>query len=132
MNNYEIELIENYSCDNENELKERERYWIDSIECINKNIPTRSHNEYIKIYNTQNKDRIKKRDKKYYENNKEKLLKQGRIRWNNWRKNNKDKIQQKNLRYSKLKYKCECGIEITRKGLARHLRSKKHNNLINK
>jgi predicted GIY-YIG superfamily endonuclease len=33
---WRTELIENYSCNNIQELNEREQYWIDKIDCINK------------------------------------------------------------------------------------------------
>ena len=35
-NNYRIEFIENYKCNRRKELRQRELYWIDKIECINK------------------------------------------------------------------------------------------------
>lgn len=34
-NDYKIELIENYPCQNRKELEKREYYYIDNIECIN-------------------------------------------------------------------------------------------------
>lgn len=43
-----IELIENYSCKDINELKKRERYWIEKINCVNKQYPSRNPNEYNK------------------------------------------------------------------------------------
>ena len=38
-NNYEILLIENYPCKTNEELRWRERYWFDNINCINKRRP---------------------------------------------------------------------------------------------
>jgi P2-related tail formation protein len=35
-NDYKIELIENYPCNNKKELQEREKYFINTIHCINK------------------------------------------------------------------------------------------------
>ena len=40
--NCEIILIENVNCNTKNELHARERYYIDTLNCVNKNIPNRS------------------------------------------------------------------------------------------
>ena len=62
-NQLKIILVENYSCNNKEELESRERYFIENNNCINKNIPLRT-------------------DKEYREDNKEKIKE--------WRDNNKD------------------------------------------
>ena len=41
-----IELVENFSCNNRKELTDREGYYIKNNECINKNIPGRTPEEY--------------------------------------------------------------------------------------
>ena len=47
LDNYMIVLIEPYPCNSKEELKARERHWIESTpNCNNKNIPTRTHKEY--------------------------------------------------------------------------------------
>jgi len=43
---YHIELIENFPCKNRMELEKRERYYIESLECVNKVIPGRTPKEY--------------------------------------------------------------------------------------
>ena len=43
---------------NKDELRIRERYYIESIECINKNIPGRTHTESVKAYRESNRDII--------------------------------------------------------------------------
>ena len=43
---YEIILIENHSCENEAELTNRERFYIESMNCVNKTIPGRSKKEW--------------------------------------------------------------------------------------
>jgi hypothetical protein len=45
-NDYNIILIENYPCESEEELKLRERYYIENNECINILIPGRTQKEY--------------------------------------------------------------------------------------
>ena len=58
-----ITLIENYKCNDINELRERERFHIKSLDCVNKNIPTRT----LKEYYIDNQDKIKDRSKKRYD-----------------------------------------------------------------
>ena len=45
-NNYEIILIENVICESKDELHKKERFHIESYECVNKHIPGRTHTEY--------------------------------------------------------------------------------------
>ena len=58
---YNISLLENYACNNKDELRIKEREWYDKTKNINKNKP------YASI------DEIKENKKEYYENNKEKI-----------------------------------------------------------
>ncbi len=37
--NYQIILVEKYNCNNKDELRSRERYWIEHTVCVNKNKP---------------------------------------------------------------------------------------------
>ena len=57
-NDFKIELIENYPCENKKQLLERERYYIENNECINKKIPGRTSYEYRKIYYKDNKQKF--------------------------------------------------------------------------
>jgi hypothetical protein len=72
---YKIELIENYPCNNNNELRKREQYYIDNLKCINiRNAYTdqKEYNkEYYKKYIIKNKDNILKQKKEYYIKNKD-------------------------------------------------------------
>ena len=64
---YAIVLIENYPCNNKEELHRRERYHIESNECINKRIPTRTPKErYIDT-----REKVINESKKYYIEHKE-------------------------------------------------------------
>ena len=85
-NNYDIVLIENISCESKEELHRRERYFIETLVCVNKTIPTRTQKEqyqvvkvakveYNKKYKEKNKDKIKEHKKESYEKNKEEILK---------------------------------------------------------
>ena len=104
--NPEIYLIENYPCNNKEELHSKEREYIESIDCVNLKIPYRTKKEYQEIYKEyrkNNKENNKKYYKEYYENNKEELKKKARE-----------------------KYICECGGKYNRSDKSRHLRTKKH------
>ena len=46
--NYDMVLIEDCPCEKKDQLHKRERYYIDTLECINKVIPGRTMDEYKK------------------------------------------------------------------------------------
>jgi hypothetical protein len=86
-----IILLENYPCENKEQLNARERFYIETIECVNKNIPIRTNNEYLeyqKQYYDNNKDMILEQKKQYYYNNKDIILEQNKQYYDN----NKDMI----------------------------------------
>ena len=85
---YDIVLVESYPCKNQEELYRRERYWVDSTECVNKKRPIRTDEERLEdaMYNESARVRIykwrsshpddykelaRKHTRKYYEQNKE-------------------------------------------------------------
>ena len=61
-----IELIEAKPCLDINEQAKLEGSYIRTLECVNKNIPGRTNKEYRE----DNKDKIKAKNKQYYEKNK--------------------------------------------------------------
>jgi hypothetical protein len=99
---YEITLIELCSCGSKDELTARERYWIETVPCVNKVVPGRSHKEYSEIYKEwhreikkeyreANKTEIAEQGYKYYDDNKEAILEKHKLYWDA----NKDKINEK-------------------------------------
>jgi hypothetical protein len=77
---YDIVLIESFSCETKEELHKKERHYIESLECVNKNIPTRTDLEYrdankdkIRQYREVNKDKLKVVNKEYRDANKDKI-----------------------------------------------------------
>ena len=127
-----IELLENFSCNNKEELNKREgeliRLHKDNI--VNKYINGRTKEEW---YND-NKDKFKQQhldnkkhnniiSKNHYNDNKEYYLELAKL----YRKNNKDKIIESN----KATYKCDCGSLITKNYKSKHNKNKKHLQYIN-
>ena len=109
-----IELLENYPCNDKNELRRREGELIRAMNCINKNIAGRTQKEY---YND-NREEIIACQIEYYNDNKQKRKDYQKQYYNN----NKEKI--KNL--SKEKHACECGGKYTTCNKTQHLNTKKH------
>ena len=46
LGDYSIELLELYPCNSKKELHERERYYIENLDCVNINMPSRTRQEY--------------------------------------------------------------------------------------
>ena len=68
--NWEFIEIEKYSCQDENEAKARERYWIEKLNCsLNSYIPLRTDKEYRETH----KEEKKESDAKYKLKNKQKI-----------------------------------------------------------
>jgi len=116
VDNFYIELIENYDCKTKEELRAREQHFI------------RLHNSLNNGYNGRCAipDEIRKNDiiqyqKEYYEENKDYVHLRNKI----YRENNKEIIKEK----SKQKVFCEiCKYQITIFKLPRHKRSILHQN----
>ena len=145
---YDYSLVEECPCDSKDQLHQRERFYIENNECVNKSIPGRTQKEYReqnkdkvlaqqKEYREQNKDKVLARNKEYYEQNKDKVLAQHK----EYREQNRDKIlarkkehyeqnKDKVLAQKKVKVTCECGSVIGKSSLARHCKTKKHRNYL--
>ncbi len=107
---YNILLIENYPCNSKDELRARERFYIENNECVNRLKPGRTKKEYYQ----DNKEHIKKNVKLWGDNNKEKV------------KEYKKKYKLENKEKRKEKITCSCGLTITKDHKARHERTQKH------
>ena len=89
--NFEIILLDEYPCDSKDQLHKRERFFIDSNDCVNKVIPTRSKSEYDKLYHEVNKVKRQTQTKLYREKNKEHKKEQDKLYY----EKNKDKIKER-------------------------------------
>jgi len=146
--NFYIELVEEYQCDNKEQLCKKEGEYIRKFDSYkngyNMRIEGRSKNEYGKVYREEHKDQMKKYrddnkdkkkeyDKEYSEENKEKIKEYKK----EYRELNQEQIKQQKKEYYKVnqqkikeknnkKFDCECGGKYTFSNKTRHLKSKKH------
>ena len=94
-----IELIEEYPCDNNEQLRAREGHYIRERGTLNGRIEERTHEEWK-------------------EENKERLKEYRRKRW-------QDKREEATT-FSKMRFICECGVEMCNASKSRHQYSQKH------
>jgi hypothetical protein len=143
INDWYIELYEDYSCERREQLLKREGEVIRDIGSLNKNIAGTTINEnykkeYNKEYYKENQDILIQKCKEYRDNNKDIIA----IQRQKYRIVNKDIINQKShLHYEankdiineqkKEKISCVCGCIIRKSDIARHNKSNKHQNFIN-
>ena len=149
--NWKMILIEKYPCNDIDEAKARERYWIKELKAtLNVTQPNRTKKEwtedniekvkdYKKEYQQNNKDRLTQKNKNYYLDNKEQIIERVRL----YSKNNKEKInenkksyynnnKEKILEKSKEKMTCECGCILRKDNLKRHIKSQQHQEYLKK
>jgi len=65
-----IELIEEYPCDNKEQLNRKEGEYIRTLDCVNRCVAGRTDKEYRE----ENKEHITEKKKEYYQENKERLV----------------------------------------------------------
>jgi len=82
--------------------------------------------EVYQRYVEANREKIAERMKTYREHHQEKLLQQSRT----YKAGNKDKIQEQRKSYQSRKITCECGCDVVRNDLSKHLQTLKHMRLV--
>lgn len=116
--NCDIVLLEDVSCESKEQLHRVERKWIEALDCVNRCVPTRTKQEYDKIYMEAHKDEKREYDKIYREVHKDEKREYNKI----YREAHKDEIAKK----KKSMEACPCGTDHCRAAKAQHLRSLKH------
>jgi hypothetical protein len=71
---YHIVWIEDYPCERKEQLRSRERYYIEGRVCINKNVPGRTRKESNSAYYQGNSTNLLAKKKAYYQVNSTKIL----------------------------------------------------------
>jgi len=160
--NWDMVLVEYFPCNTKEELLMRERFYIDNNECINKQRPIISKEEHKELANKsymkrretalekQKEKRLqrtpeeKEKDKEYfhsrYELNKEKLLAQCKARREGpkreeilaKKRESSKEYREANRERLNEKVTCECGCNVTKNHLNRHMQTKKHIELLAK
>jgi hypothetical protein len=138
--NCKIELIEEYACENKNQLERKEGEHIRNNDCVNKLVAGRTQKEYV----IDNKDKINEKNRQYYEKHKEKLQEINKQYYEEhkeklqemhkqYNEDNKEKIQNYKKQYyedkkEKLQERinCECGGKYTKIHKLTHNKTKKH------
>jgi hypothetical protein len=107
-----IEIEKVIDCDDGNELRARERYYVETLKAtLNKKIPGRTKKEYCKLYNEENKEKMKtycdehkefkkNSDKLRYEQNKEQIKEKSKL---NYEQNKEQINQQRRNKFRQLK-----------------------------
>jgi hypothetical protein len=138
-NDYDIVLIEDCPCETKDHLHKRERFYIESIECVNKMIPTRTREEYRQTYVINPISRKATRDKYY-----KKLCQKREEEKKKYEETHTEEIKQKQLEKEKLviikneqirqkrkeKIHCICGVITTYGDKSTHCKSQRHQNYI--
>ena len=86
---FQLDLVE--ECPIEH-LKQREAHYITNFECVNHNVPNRTHLEAVRCYYNKNKEKILIQRREYYQKNKDK------IKTNNSLYNKEKKDKYKNIK----------------------------------
>lgn len=145
---YDIFLIEEYACDNKQQLQQRERYWIEQTQCVNKCIPTRTDKEYqeanadrIRTYKIehrqQNADQLRAKSKQYREVNAQQIKEGKRLHYQAnvghykaYRREYYLRNAQRIKTQTSERITCQCGSSVGRGDIRRHERTKKHTEFI--
>lgn len=117
---YYIELIENYPCNNKNELERQEGIHIRSNDCVNKRIAGRTEKEHyddnrdkklqqMKEYQTKHKDEILQQKKEYHINHRDERLQKAK----EYRAKNKELISQRDKARYKAKKLASTSLPLT-------------------
>lgn len=112
--NYDIVLLENCICQSKDQLHTRERYYIESMKCVNKVIPTRTDKEYRESEN------VKLAQKEYWQSEKGKEIKRKKDK--RYRLKHDDEVK----KHKKEKFECKCGGKYTKCHEQEHYRTVKH------
>lgn len=123
-----LEIVELEKCC-DNDRYERERYWIEKIKCVNKNVAGRGHKESSENWRTKNPDwdknyrkgdKYKKYVKEY--NKRDYVRQKASQRVKDYFEKNKEKLYER--------FNCECGGKYTYSQKTTHFKSKLHQEYI--
>ena len=122
INNFYIELVEEYTCENIEQLRKREGEIIREIGSLNHRIAGQTKQEYNKEYTQQNRDRINQQRNERRRANPEKTREEYKKYGALYRERHPEKIKA----WHTTKVDCQCGKKYTLSHKAEHFRSNTH------
>ena len=126
IDNFRIELVEDYPCDNDEQLRMKEDEYIRENECVNENRAFTTNEEKLeqsRQYHHSNKAHANENRKQRYHNHSKEELELKK----EYYCNHKEAI----LEQRRLKVVCECGREVRKSDIARHRKSAFHQAYLN-
>jgi hypothetical protein len=141
IDNFRIELVEDYPCDNDEQLRMKEDEYICENECVNeqrayttyeeKLAQKRQYHQDHKIENNkarssryfEHKEEEQELHKEYYLNNAEKIKERSALRY--------EKNREAIAKQAAEKVVCECGREVSKGALTRHRKTAFHQAYLN-
>ena len=134
--NPKIFLIEDYPCDRKEQLLMRERYFMESMDCVNFKRSIVTKEEKLKEkreYHQTNKETILNQKKEYYKKNKDQIdqkhkeyNEKNKLKVKQYRKEYQEKNKELISQKKGEKFDCECGGNYSHCAKARHIRTNKH------
>lgn len=124
---FDIVLVEEYQCDNKDQLHAREEHWRKELGATlnaRKCHTGLTQQEYNRQYYAENFDKLIAQKKQYYEDHREERIDQMKEYGKQYREENKEALHKKR----NARVVCECGATASYANLASHKRSAKHKN----
>ena len=131
---WRIDKVDEIECDDKKDAEKLEGEWILKNDCVNMMTPGRTQQEYQKQYRETHKEETKEYMKQYREEHKEEIAEQQKQYqethteyyaeyFKQYRETHKAELAAK----QKEKVTCEvCGLEVSKRNIAVHRKSKKH------
>ena len=120
--NFDIEIVEEYPCEGKQQLEKREGEIIKEIGTLNQRIAGRTNQEYKQEFENHLRECARKYKKQWKIDNREHHLHKDREYKKTYREKYHDQIREK----ARAKVECECGGAYTLSHKAEHMNSKKH------
>jgi group I intron endonuclease len=115
---FRIQIIEEYPTEDKYQLRQREGYWIRQLGTLNIRIEDRTKKEWRDENKEKYKDYHKTHWQQYFEENKDEYNEKRRNDYSN----RKSEIR--------IRMICECGTDVCKRDLAKHLKTQKHTKLL--
>ena len=125
--NFYIELLEEFKCENVEQLRKQEGKFVEEQGTLNEKKAGRSKTEYQKEYSQNNRDKINQRRNELRKENPDKTKEE----YKKWSALYRERHPEKVKHWKSTKVECECGGCYTLSHKAEHIKSKKHQNFLN-